>query len=154
MTHHPHHSPARRAGFTLVEVLCALVLIGVVLPVAMRGISLSLAAASKARHTGEASELARHKLAELSLQTDTSLYSSSGDFGADWPEYKWQSTFVSRDYGVNELTVTVTWKSRGEDQSLALSTLTYPGAYLMPDTTDGTTSTSGSGTGAGTGGTQ
>ena len=57
----------RRAGFTLIEVLAALVLIGVVLPVAMKGVSIAMQAASHARHTGEAVELARHKLTELSL---------------------------------------------------------------------------------------
>jgi type II secretory pathway pseudopilin PulG len=115
----------------LIEVLAALVLIGVVLPVAMRGISLSLLAASKARHTGEGVELARHKLAELSLATDVSAYVGTGDFGVEWPDYKWKSSYVSRDYGVNELTVEITWKSRGLDESLSLTTLTYPGAYLV-----------------------
>jgi prepilin-type N-terminal cleavage/methylation domain-containing protein len=31
---------AHRAGFTLIEVLAALVILGIVLPVAMRGVSL------------------------------------------------------------------------------------------------------------------
>lgn len=131
MSRRAHYNAAGRRGFTLIEVLAALVLIGVVLPVAMRGISLSLMAASKARHTGEGIELARHKLAELALSPDVSTYIGTGDFGADWPDYKWTSAYVSRDYGVNELTVTVTWKARGQDESLALTTLTFPGAFLI-----------------------
>ena len=43
-----------RRGFTLAEVLITLLFLAIVLPVAMRGVSLALAAASHAKHTREA----------------------------------------------------------------------------------------------------
>lgn len=131
---------SRRAGFTLIEVLAALVLIGVVLPVAMKGVSIAMQAAAHARHTGEAVELARHKLTELSLSTDSDSYSGAGDFGTDWPEYRFESRMVARDYGINEVTVEVFWKSRGVDDSITLSTLAYPGAYVLGSSTSASTS--------------
>lgn len=138
-----------RHGFTLIEVLAALVLIGVVLPVAMRGVSIALVTAGRARHVGEATELARNKVAELSLALDPSGYTGSGDCGADWPDYSWTSTATSREYGVTEIAVTVKWKSRGQDESVVLSTLAYPGAMVAGS---GTSSDSTGGTTSGTGG--
>lgn len=148
-------SPHRHGGFTLPEVLAALVLIGVVLPVALRGVSVALATASKAKHNSEAVELARHKLTELSLATDASAYAGSGDFGTDWPGYRWESRSVTRDYGVTEVTVQVYWKSRGEEESLTLSTLAYPNAYLVGSSTTSTDSAAtGGSNGSNTGGNQ
>ncbi|MGC4034219.1 MAG: type II secretion system protein [Tepidisphaeraceae bacterium] len=145
-------SPHQHRGFTLPEVLAALVLIGVVLPVALRGVSVALMAASKARHNSEAVELARHKLSELALASDAGSYAGSGDFGTDWPGYRWESRSVSRDYGVNEVTVEVFWKTRGQDESITLSTLAYPNGYLVGTTTS--TDDTSTGTGSSTGGTQ
>ena len=54
-----------RAGFTLVEVLATLVLLGIVVPVAMRGVSVALAAAQTAKRTAEATSLAQSKLNEM-----------------------------------------------------------------------------------------
>ena len=51
-----------RRGFTLVEVLATLVLLGIILPIAMRGVSMAMAAASNARRTAEATSLAEAKL--------------------------------------------------------------------------------------------
>ena len=52
-------------GFTLVEVLATLVLMGIVIPVAMHGVSIAMSAASNARKTAEAATLAETKLNEL-----------------------------------------------------------------------------------------
>jgi general secretion pathway protein I len=135
-------------GFTLPEVLAALVLIGVVLPVAMRGIAASTTVAARARHVAEATELARHKLTELSLLADSNGYTGGGELGTDWPDYRYESRASEREYGVTEVTVEVFWKSRGQDESVTLSTLAYPNQF----TTGSTSSDTGSGTSTNTGG--
>ena len=62
----PRRRPAtRRGGFTLIEVLATMLLLGIVLPVAMRGVSVALSAAGTARHLSEAAVLAEAKLNEL-----------------------------------------------------------------------------------------
>ena len=127
----------------------ALVLIGVVLPVAMRGVTLALTTAGRSRHHGEACELARAKLNELSMALDASGYSGSGDFGTEWPEYTWVSTALPREWGVTEVTVQVKWKSRGADESISLATLAYPNA-LAAAATDTATATGAGTTGGGT----
>ena len=55
----------RRRGFTLIEVLAALLLIGIVLPVIMQGFSIATRVGSTAKRRTEAGALADAKLTEL-----------------------------------------------------------------------------------------
>ena len=112
-----------RAGFTLVEVLAALVIMAVVLPVAMRGISLALAAASSAKHLTEASTLAESKLNQIVAEGGTTSTATSGNFDPDYPGYEWTLQTAARDYGLTEFDLTVTWTERGQQKSLLLTTL-------------------------------
>ncbi len=115
----------RRVGFTLPEVLATLVLVGLVLPVVMQGISLSMRASSDAGRRTEAASLAETKLAELALMGDT-IREMSGDFGPDFPGYRWTRDEASADDGMVEVTVHVQWETRGEPRVLSLSTWRSP----------------------------
>lgn len=82
----------RKGGFTLVEVLAALLLVAIVLPVTMRGVTYATNAATAARRRNEASGLAQSKLDELLATQDWTSGSLSGDFVADgWPDYSWSA---------------------------------------------------------------
>lgn len=121
----------RRRGFTLPEVLATLVIVGIVLPVAMRGITVSLQAAGESRHKVEAGQLAQQKLSELLLdRANTSSLNGSGDFGDAWPDYKWESTSstarLNTTAEVDEVDVTVKWTAQGAERSVVLSTLVFP----------------------------
>jgi prepilin-type N-terminal cleavage/methylation domain-containing protein len=136
-----------RAGFTLVEVLAAMVLIAIVLPVAMHGIALASRAASMARHRSTAAQLGSSKLQEIvataQWETSTSL---SGDFSQEGPDYQdytwiaqvqqWNQRGVSaqdiQPQTLSELDLKVIWKSRGQEQSLTFSTLVYSNAPQGP----------------------
>jgi prepilin-type N-terminal cleavage/methylation domain-containing protein len=131
----------RRPAFTLVEVLAALVIIGIVLPVTMTGASLAMRAGSLARRQAEAATLGEAKLTEMVSMATWSSGSADGDFGQDFPSYHWTLETAQRDMNVTELLLTVTWKDRGEDRSVKLSTFAY------------VSTTGGTGTGTGTGGT-
>ena len=122
-----------RGGFTLVEVLAAMVLIGVVLPIAMTAVSNALHVASVARHSAEAARLAQSKLEELQLSGD-SLASGGGDFGQDYPRYKWTSQVgtSANEYGLVEVRVFVTWLDRNQDRSVSVST------FVSDSSTSGT----------------
>jgi hypothetical protein len=89
----------------------------------MRGVSVSLAAAEKAKHLSEAASLGDSKLNELISTGEWSGGALQGDFGQDWPMYRWQAQEATRDFGVTEIVLTVTWQERGQDRSLSLSTM-------------------------------
>ncbi|HEV7299346.1 MAG TPA: type II secretion system protein [Tepidisphaeraceae bacterium] len=127
-----HRTTARR-GFTLIEVLAALVLVAIVLPVAMRGVTLSMQAAARSRQLTEAGQLAASKLAELTVLKDVTLFSSSGAF-PDFPEYRWETTSAQRDNGLYEVNARVIWTAQGLEQWVTLTTLIYPAAATSSST--------------------
>ena len=113
----------RKRGFTLVEVLAALVLLGIVLPVAMRGIALAVNLAATARQREEAAILASSKLNEI---VATSLWQNaalSGDFDSQ-PDYHWAAELHDWDRStLKQLDVHVFWKFGNNERQVTLSTL-------------------------------
>jgi len=118
----------KRRAFTLIEVMATLVLVGIVLPVAMRGISVALAASETARHMSEAATLGEARLNELVSTGEWATMGTSGDFGTDWPAYQWTCQAVARDFNVTEIVLTVTWQQRGQTRNLNLSTMVWENA--------------------------
>jgi len=116
----------RFGGFTFVELLATIVLIGIIMPVAMRTIALCTSLAGVSRRETEAASLARTRLTELVTSGDWQSSGRAGDFGADWPGYRW-TTEVSNwtDTIVSQIDLTVHWQSQGRDRSVTLTTLAY-----------------------------
>ena len=127
----------RRTGFTLAEVLATLVLIGLVLPVVMQGISLALKAAEDASKRGEAASLAEAKLNELVLLGDENR-EMSGDFGPDWAGFRWTRTELAVDDAMIEVAVEVQWETRGQPRALALTTWRAPASAVTTTDTEDT----------------
>ena len=116
-------------AFTLVETLATLTLVAIILPVAMRGISLATSAASLARRQAEAGSLAEAKLNEMIATDAWQTANLSGDFGLDGPDYRWSADV--RDWQgatLRQLSVSVTWTARGKPRAVTLSTLVYNGS--------------------------
>jgi prepilin-type N-terminal cleavage/methylation domain-containing protein len=121
---HTAHRDLARA-FTLAEVLATMLLVGIVLPVVMRGVSVSLLAAQHARNTALAASLAEAKLTELVTTATWSTSSSSGDFTSEWPEFRWKSETYGRSFSSYELVLTVIWTERDIEQSFSCATIVY-----------------------------
>lgn len=123
----------RGNGFTLVEVLAAMLLIAIVLPAVMQGITLSVNAGNAARRRTEASGLAQSKLAELIATDEWQTGAMSGDFSPDWPDYRWEATAQAwgqdtTGMGLQEIDLRVIWTARGREDSVEVSTLVHPDA--------------------------
>lgn len=131
MIHSPPHlrpPQPRRRGFTLIEVLATIVLVAIVLPVAMNGISVALSAASVAKFDLEAATLAENKLNEIVATNQWQLGNLSGDFSEfNYPEFRWIANALNRETGLMEVSVEVQWISRGVERSLLLATLVSTG---------------------------
>ena len=116
-------------AFTLVEVLASLVLVAIILPVAMKGISLITGLAGSAKQHLEAGSLAETKLAELLATGAWQDGDSIGDFGQDWPDYRWTAEVRDREgTTLREVEVGVQWTRRATDRSITLTTLAYTGS--------------------------
>ncbi|MDY7010189.1 MAG: hypothetical protein SVV80_05480 [Planctomycetota bacterium] len=118
-----------KVAFTLIEVLTTLTLAAIVLPAVVDGILLSLATAGHARRQSEAVSLAQSKLAELVAGGQFHNSELTGDFGPDWPEYRWSAQVNTwEDTPLLQLDVSVNWTHRGKQRSVTLTTLIYEGA--------------------------
>jgi prepilin-type N-terminal cleavage/methylation domain-containing protein len=126
---------ARRRGFTLMEALATLVVIAVVLPAAMHGLSLATAAAGMTARRLHATALAESKLTELVLTGAWSSGALEGDFqttasgivgsAADSrTEYRWWAqTEPWEDLAVTQLRMRVGWEHAGREHHVELVTL-------------------------------
>lgn len=123
---------SRRRGLTLVEVLATIVMMAIVLPAAMQGISLCTATSVVARQRSEATALAEAKVAELIATGDWQYGALSGEFGEAWPEYQWSGSATSWlfDPAMTELSVRVSWTSRLQEREVVLTTLVLPNETL------------------------
>jgi prepilin-type N-terminal cleavage/methylation domain-containing protein len=119
----------RPGGFTLMEVLATIVLIGIVLPVAMQGISLAASLAETARHKAEAAVLVRSKFNELLATSEWQNGNLGGDFSPDHPEHSWSAELSAwQTTALQQLDIHVSWNSCGRQQSVTVSTLVDPEA--------------------------
>ena len=121
---------ARNRGLTLVEVLATIVMMAIVLPAAMQGISLCASTAVTAKQRSEAAALAEAKLSELIATGDWQFGALSGEFGEAWPEYKWSAGAGDwtgdPNTTMSELSVRVYWVSRQQEREVILTTLLLP----------------------------
>ncbi len=116
----------RSGGFTFIELLATVVFLGIIMPVAMQSIGLCTRLGGNSRRQIEAASLARTKLTELTCTGDWQSGEKSGDFGEDWPGYRWTAVVSSwPDSTVSQLDLTVTWQSQGQERSVTLTTLVY-----------------------------
>jgi type II secretory pathway pseudopilin PulG len=109
----------------MVEILVTIALLSILLPAVMQGVSLCLSTADRARKESQAAALAHSKLSELLVTGQYSSGPLAGDFGTDWPDYRWQAQCVSWDnVALNQVDVTVTWNHPSErPRSVTVSTL-------------------------------
>ena len=117
----------RHGGFTFIELLATVVLIGVIMPVAMRCIALCTRLGGNARRQIEAACLASTQLTELTTSGHWQTGEKRGNFGSDWPQYEWTAEVTNwTESTVRQLDVTVSWQSQGREHAVTLSTLVYP----------------------------
>src|SRR5206468_1440220 len=109
----------RSGGFTLVEVLATILLLSIVLPVAMHGISVAMQAAGAARHRVEAASLGDAKLQDLLVENLWLSGNQAGDFSEEgFPDYQWALDQNVVDVDLTEISIHVTWKARNQDQEV------------------------------------
>jgi general secretion pathway protein I len=111
---------SKHAGFTLLEVMFALAIIATTLVAVLGSQSQSLSLATETKFMSTAIFLAQHKMAELEAEHTEDFGGDSGDFGEDFPDYRWELSVNDApsvepegvsDY-LRQLDLTVSW---GED---------------------------------------
>ena len=116
------------AGFTLAEVLAALLFMAIVIPAAIEGMHIASLAGTVAARKGEAARVAQRLLAENLVTTNWSQSVQSGTVTEGQRQFNWtlHSDPWTRDPNQNvirQLSVEVKFAAQSRDYSVRMSTL-------------------------------
>lgn len=132
-------SRADRAGFTLAEVLAALVFMAIVIPVAVNGVRVAAFAGEVGARKAVAARIADRALNELIVTGQIQTAVTGGTVQEGGLSYEWNLHTETWSEGTLTLvTVEVTYPVQGEEHHVSLSTL------VDTTTTLGTTTTASS----------
>lgn len=133
---------SRRRGFTLAEVLAALLMMAIIIPVAMQGMSIASRAGTLSQRKAAAMRVAERIISELVIEQQTDQSTSSGNMVDGDTTYPWQMRSETwPEDNMIHLTVTVNFTVQGNMYDVSAATLIAPAsAGLNSDTgTTGTT---------------
>lgn len=112
----------REQGFTLVEVLVALVVTVAALTVLAQGFATGARASTGSQNATRAALLAQQVITDLETGELPLNQSQSGAFEHD-PDYTYETRSETGDPGLTKITVTVAWEQRGEARTYVLTRL-------------------------------
>ncbi len=112
------------AGFTLAEVLAALLFMAIVIPVAMRGLQIASLAGVVAERKGHAARVAERVLNESIATTNWNKSVQSGTIIEGTRDFRWTIRNEAWNLdAVRLLSAEVFYAVRGQEYSVRLSTL-------------------------------
>lgn len=122
----PHHPGAHTAsrGFTLVEVLAAMLFMAIVIPVAMEAMQISSEAGEVAAMKASAARVADRILADAAVVTNSTQAVRNGTLSESGRDYRYtlRSEIWTQD-SMRLLTSEVTFDARGRQHQVRISTL-------------------------------
>jgi prepilin-type N-terminal cleavage/methylation domain-containing protein len=127
---------ARRhhGGFTLIEVMCAILIMGVALVGLTRGITTALGSSKDSEIQTTVVGLAAGQIETLRASTVLTDDTTEGDFGESFPRYKWEQNVAPADVdGLHQVDVVVKDAKSGATL-YKLTTLLFDSDY--PSDTD------------------
>lgn len=123
-TSRPRGASRRRAGFTLAEVLAALVFMAILIPVAVSGLRVANLAGLVSLRRAAAARVGERVLNELIVTGQTKQSAASGNFTEGVQEYHWDMRLEPwLENNLRLLTVKVTFPVQGQNHDVSLSTV-------------------------------
>jgi general secretion pathway protein I len=113
-----------RRGFTLIEVLVALVVVTAGLTIIAQGFLSGGRASVISQNRSIAAMLAESKMAEVEAGIISTTTTASGTFEPERPDFSWTvETESTTTTGLSKITLTITWKERDQDVTFVLARL-------------------------------
>ena len=109
----------RDAGFTLIEVIVAMVVAVAAFSVMAQGFALGGRASVVSQQTTRAAVLAQRILTDVEIGQVPADRSSNGLF-EDEPDFRWDVESRPDESGLVQLTIAVRWSDHGQERTFAL----------------------------------
>jgi len=133
----------KRDGFTLVEVLVALVVAVAALTLLSQGFMTGARASTSSQFSTRAALLAQRVMTDFETGQLSLSSSQNGQFD-DEPDFSFQSKSDTGEVtGLVKLTITVKWQERNQDRTFVLTRLMRERTTTAPTTTTTTTTPNG-----------
>jgi prepilin-type N-terminal cleavage/methylation domain-containing protein len=117
------------AGFSLIEIMCAILIMGVALVALTRGITTALGSTKDSGIQTTVIGLAAGQMETMRAEAVLTDDTTEGDFGEGFPKYKWQQTVAPSDVdGLHKVDVAVLDAKTGATL-YQLSTLLFDSDY-------------------------
>ena len=114
------------SGFTLLEVILAVMILGAAMLAIMEGLAKSLNAVESIRNQNTAIELLSVKMADLEKLDTLEEQSQDGDFEEAHPGFTWNTDITSTEMqDLYEVHVTIFWKEHGQEASDSVTSYLY-----------------------------
>src|SRR3990170_3193521 len=109
------------SGFTLLEVMVALLIIATSFVVLLHTRNQSVTAADYAKRTTVATLLASERMSEIEQEDFPDTGEDNSNFGDDYPEYRWKTSVSDTAYeNIREVKVEVLWGEGSSERSIGL----------------------------------
>jgi general secretion pathway protein I len=119
------HNIARRkvqGGFSILEVVVALAIAAIVLPVLIRAFSQGTRNQALIENRTTALYLLKLRMSEIEMLGELEAGTEEGEFGTN-SRFSWSSDIAeSNTEGLYQVAVTVLWQERGKERSVELTT--------------------------------
>ena len=113
-----------KAGFTLAEVLAAMLFLAIVIPVAIESLHVASLGGEVAARKSEAARIADRVLSESLVTTNWASGQQSGTITEGYLDFKWKLTSQNWPQdSMQMLTAEVNFSAQGNDYSVKMSTL-------------------------------
>ncbi len=142
----------RNKGFTLIEMLVAIVLLAIGVAAAIDAVGQEVNTENIAHRTEMAALLGKQELSQLELQAATNggitADQQQGNFAPDHPNYTYQYNITADNYtGLYQVDLTVQWGTPGQQHSVEFNTWLINNQQIQQASPQANSSSSSSGSG-------
>ena len=120
-----HSVSAEKNGFTLVEILVTLTILGAVLPALLHAFATAARNQGLSDNTTTALYLLKFRMAEIEMSGYPDVGDESGEFGEN-TRYRWNSVVQDIESeeveNIRQVQVTVTWQHKNRERSMSMNT--------------------------------